>query len=207
MIIGLTGTSGSGKSTVAALFEEAGFLKVDFDEITHDIYKNSLDCINEIRYNFEGVVDENNVIDRKKLAKIVFSDKEKLSILNNTAHKYIIKRFKEILEANRDKNIILDAPLLFEANLDAMCDYTLCVTCDFEKKVERIMKRDSISREMALSRLNSQKKDEEIVKLCDFEIVNNERITKNDIIKLLNTINSGGAKYKECQNQAKKLNE
>ena len=196
MIIGISGTSGSGKSSVCALFEKADFLVVDFDKLTHTVYENNKECIDEIKNNFFGVV-KNNFIDRKELAKIVFSDKEKLALLNSIVHKYLIEELKNIINENNEKDIILDAPLLFEANLDKMCDYTICVTCDFDKKVERIIKRDGLTLCEAKARLKNQKDDSYFSEKCDFTITNNDILcakTVNDIIK---KIRNGGADIKE----------
>lgn len=196
IIIGLTGSSGSGKSTVAKEFEKLGFLVIDFDEITHSIYKTCDECINEIKRNFEGVVS-NNTVDRKKLAKIVFADKKKLGILNETVHKYIMKRLYEVLDANKDKNIVLDAPLLFEAKLDKICTFTLCVVCDYEKKIERIKMRDGITYEAAQARLKNQKDDAYFTEKCDFSVENNgDFFDASAIKKIVDKINLGGANKK-----------
>lgn len=195
MIIGIAGSSGSGKSTVCTLFEKLGFIIVDFDKLTHTVYADNESCINEIENNFEGVV-ENNLINRKKLAKIVFNDKEKLELLNKIVHKYLIEELNEILLKNKDKNIILDAPLLFEANLDKMCNYTICVTCDFEKKIERITKRDNLTSDEAVMRLNNQQSDDYFINKCDFCLVNNTNVTEEDIMKILNAIKTGGENKK-----------
>ncbi len=196
MIIGIAGSSGSGKSTVCALFEKLGFITVDFDKLTHSVYETNKECINEINDNFEGVV-KNDLVDRKELAKIVFKNKEKLVLLNNIVHKYLINELNDILARNKDKDIILDAPLLFEANLDKMCDYTLCVTCDFDKKIERITKRDNLTYDEALMRLKNQKDDEFFANKCDFCLVNNKNVTQEDIMKILNAIKAGGENKKQ----------
>lgn len=195
MIIGITGTSGSGKSTVCTLFEKLGFLIIDFDKITHDIYAQNNECINEIDQNFEGVV-ENNIINRKRLAKIVFTDKEKLEILNKTVHKYIMNELDSILKSNKDKNIILDAPLLFEAKLDEKCDYTLCVTCSFDKKIERIMARDNLTYDEAKMRLENQRDDLYFIEKCDFVLNNDDSVSVKDIESIINIIKTGGEEKK-----------
>jgi dephospho-CoA kinase len=195
MIIGIAGSSGSGKSTVCGLFEKLGFIIVDFDKLTHTVYENNNACINEIMSNFEGVV-ENNSINRKKLAKIVFNDKEKLELLNKIVHKYLIEEFNNILNKNKDKDIILDAPLLFEAKLDKICNYTICVTCSFDKKIERIKKRDNLTYDEAFMRLKNQKDDEYFSKKCDFCLINDVSITQEDIRKILYSIKSGGENKK-----------
>ena len=196
MIIGIAGTSGSGKSSVCALFEKSNFLIIDFDKLTHVVYESNNDCISEIDNNFLGVV-KNNVIDRKELAKIVFNDKEKLALLNSIVHKYLIESMNDIINANKEKDVILDAPLLFEANLDKICDYTICVTCDFEKKIERIVKRDNLTYDEAKMRLTNQKDDNYFIEKCDFTIINNDNLDENIVNDIIKKMRNGGENIKE----------
>ncbi|MBE7053294.1 MAG: dephospho-CoA kinase [Ruminococcaceae bacterium] len=195
MIIGIAGTSGSGKSSVCALFEKSNFLIIDFDKLTHTVYESNNECINEIDNNFFGVV-KNNVIDRKELAKIVFNDKEKLALLNSIVHKYLIESMNNIINANKEKDVILDAPLLFEANLDKICDYTICVTCDFEKKIERIIKRDNLTYDEAKMRLTNQKDDKYFIEKCDFTIINNDNLDENIVNDIIKKMRNGGENIK-----------
>ena len=114
-------------------------------------------------------------------------------MLNKTVYKHIIHRANEIIDKNLNKNILLDAPTLFDANLDKICDATLCITSDYINKIDRIMTRDNIDHENAILRLKNQKTDEEFKSLCTFTIENNgdkkelcEKI-RNIILKVENS--------------------
>ncbi len=174
MIIGITGGSGTGKSLASEFFKENGFLVIDFDKISRDVSKKGSDSLRELHLVFgDAILNPDGTLSRKKLGEIVFSDKEKLAILNEITHKYIIKEAIKIKETTDAKNIIYDAPLLFEAGLDRECDFVISVLADKEKRIERIMKRDSISMEYAKRRIESQKCDEFYIEKSDFSVYNN----------------------------------
>ena len=131
MIIGLTGSSGSGKSTVAAMFKRAGCHIVDCDAISKRIDKDARYKA-LVRENFgDGVFDENGEISRKKLGAIVFGNAELLKKLSAISHPVIIKRVvRAVNRYRKTSNVVIDAPLLFESGLDAMCDTTVGVVAD-----------------------------------------------------------------------------
>ena len=135
--------------------EKIGYKIVDLDKITHEIYKTDKECVNEVKQAFgDEIIDENGDIIRKKLGEIVFCDKEKLNILNEIVHKYILKKALEEIKLNN--NVVVDAPLLFEAGLDKVCDITLGIISQRDKNAKRIQVRDNISIELAKSRLDKQ---------------------------------------------------
>ena len=121
----------------------------------------------------EGVKDAHGNLNRAVMREIVFKDKEKLKLLNAITHKYIVKENINIIEENRDKNIVLDAPLLFEAGLGEVCTKTLGVLSDMEKRARRIVLRDGITMENATARLASQPEDEFYISRCDYVVYNN----------------------------------
>ncbi|MBR6253113.1 MAG: dephospho-CoA kinase, partial [Clostridia bacterium] len=93
-------------------------------------------------------------------------------------HKHINKRVIELIEENEKKGkkiVLIDVPLMFESEFNKMCDVVICVTADYETKIQRIMKRDKITREKAEKRLRSQMSDDELRKLSDYEIVNDSK--------------------------------
>lgn len=172
MVIGITGASGSGKSIASKCFEEIGYKIVDLDKITHEIYKTDKECVNEVKSAFgDLVIDENGDIIRKKLGEIVFSDKEKLNILNKIVHKYILKVALKEIKSSSD--VIVDAPLLFESGLDKVCDITLGIVSDREENAKRIKERDNISFDLAKARLDKQYDDSFFKEKCSFFIENN----------------------------------
>ncbi|MBE7050808.1 MAG: dephospho-CoA kinase [Ruminococcaceae bacterium] len=173
MIIGLTGPTGSGKSTVAQILKEMNFVIIDYDKISRDISKKGSPCVLELRREFgEEILGSDGNLQRKVLGKIVFSDAEKLETLNTITHKYILKESDNLISENSGKNIVLDAPLLFEAELDKKCDFVIGVVAPKDVRIERIMKRDSIDKAVANARVSSQKSEEFFRQNCDFIIEN-----------------------------------
>lgn len=176
-LIGLTGNSGSGKSTVSRILEDKGVHVIDADKIAHKIYEYKKPAYYEIVGCFsETVLNEDRSINRRKLGKIVFSDKDKLKLLNRITHKYIIEEIKSIIEADEGWYVI-DAAVLLESKLRDMVDEIWIIEADREVKRERIIKRDFLSFEEAEKRLNSQMSLSEMKKYSDVVILNND----NDI--------------------------
>lgn len=173
MIIGVTGPSGAGKSTVTKyLSEKYNYFVIDADKIAREITSKGSPALSEISNNFGSVyITEEGELDRRKLGEFVFSNKEKLEILNKITHKYIIKKIKLLVDNNR--NAIIDAPLLFETGLDTICDKIILVLCDASKRIERIMERDLISYKEADKRINSQNNYEDYISKSHI-IVNND---------------------------------
>ena len=124
-IIGITGTSGSGKGYVSDILRGLGYKVFDADKICHEIYENNDECISEINNIFRDVITDGKV-DRSKLSKIVFNDKEKLNKLNCVAHKYVLYSLDSSLkesEENGEKTVFIDAPQMYESGLDKKCSY------------------------------------------------------------------------------------
>jgi dephospho-CoA kinase len=192
MVIGLTGRSGCGKSVASKFLLKQGFVIIDFDKISRTIYKSNSECFKElIEYFGRDITDEYDNLKRKELAEIVFNNSEALKKLNTITHKYIYEEAKKIKESNKDKNIVYDAPLLFEANLDIECDYIISILSDDRIQIERIIKRDHITEELAKKRLASQKPNNFFIEHSDFYIMNNSTIEKfeeklKEIIDILN---------------------
>ena len=172
MTVGITGKSGSGKSEVARIFGEDGFTVIDFDGLSRNVSDNQGPCLDEIVASFgEGVLKEDGTLNRRHLGEIVFADEDKLALLNNITHKYILAEMRNVISDTKG-DIILDAPLLFEAGLDTICDVCIYVTADGEAMARRIMKRDGIDQDVAASRLARQAKQSEYISKCDYVIEN-----------------------------------
>ena len=195
MIIGLTGGSGTGKSTASRFFGERNFLIIDCDRLAREVCSPGEECLEEIKQTFgNGVIDTDGTLKRRVLAEIVFSDKDKLSLLNSITHKHIVFRIHNILEETRCKNAVIDAPLLFEAGLDSICDITLAVLSLPENRIERICKRDGISEKEANARISSQQDDSYYRERCTYIMENN-----GDVESLFEKLNEvfGGIDGKE----------
>ena len=188
-IIGITGNSGSGKSTISKLIIKNYKAKIiNADKIAKEMTKNNGEYLQAIRQAFGNDVIKNNELDRKKLADIVFFYRTEKEKLDGLTFEYVVEEIKKELEANQNLDyqyIILDVPLLFESKLDKLCDYTIGVIAPKTEKIKRICKRDKLSKEKALQRLNSQPNDEFFTKNCD-TVINNEN--KEETIKMVNEI-------------------
>lgn len=188
-IIGITGNSGSGKSTISKLISKNYEAKIiDADKIAKEMTKNNGEYLQAIRQAFGNDVIKNNELDRKKLADIVFLNRAEKEKLDGLTFEYVVEEIKKELETNQNLDyqyIILDVPLLFESKLDKLCDYTIGVIAPKTEKIKRICKRDKLSKEKALQRLNSQPNDEFFTKNCN-TVINNEN--KEETIKMMNEI-------------------
>lgn len=179
MLIGLTGGSGSGKSTLCKAAQDLGFFVIDADKIGHSILLSGSSAYNEIVASFgEGILSLDGEIDRKKLGSIVFSNPEKLKILNKITHEKINAVIKNIIEVCDNDVIVLEAAVLFESGMDEICDVIIAVIAAKEKRAMRISERDGITLDSALSRINSQKNDDFYISRADRIIYNNGSISK-----------------------------
>lgn len=172
MKIGLTGSSGSGKSTVAAMFKACGYHIVDCDKISR-----SIDALPEykaaVREKFgDRVFDKRSGIDRRALGKLVFDDPDLLSALTAISHPIIIARVLKEIEKCGDANVVIDAPLLFESGLDKICDVTVGVIANAKERAHRVARRDKIAVKDAVRRVSSQKNIDFYKKNCIFIIKN-----------------------------------
>lgn len=172
-IIGLCGRSGSGKTSFCRIAIEQGLKVIDCDKVYYGLVSNPSDCLEEIRQSFGDGVIKDNALDRKTLAGIVFSNREKLELLNSTTHKYIRNEIANIISAcNESDIIILDAPALFESNVDLMCDSVVCIIAPDEFCVARIIARDGITEQQARSRLQNQLPNDFLIENSDYIVYN-----------------------------------
>ncbi len=174
MIIGLTGSSGAGKSVAAQFFARKGFFVIDYDILAREVYQKGEPCLTQLTNHFgNDIIDKDGNVMRKKLGDIVFADKNKLTILNSITTKHILQKGEIIIEQNKHKDIVLDAPRLFEAGLNLKCNKTIAIIADADIQLKRIKLRDGISSQTAKGRLNSQHSNEFFAKNCDYCISNN----------------------------------
>jgi dephospho-CoA kinase len=145
---------GCGKSTVAGMFEELGARVIDVDRIGHEVLKDR-SVKEELKKLFGEIIFNEDEIDRKKLAKIVFEDVEKLSTLERIVHPIIKEKVRRLIEDSTGV-VVLDAALLKRIGLDKLCDVIVTVKCDEEKIVERLKKKgfteEEIKRRLAAQR-------------------------------------------------------
>lgn len=174
-IIGVTGGIGSGKSTVSTMFRQFGAEIIDADEISRNVAKKDGSAFCEVVKSFgEEILMENGEIDRKKLGQIVFSDKNKLEVLNEIIHKYVFIEMEKRIRESKAEIIILDVPLLFSNDFKLKYDYSVGVTANISERIRRVKIRDGLTEDEILARINNQISDKELEKKADFIIENND---------------------------------
>lgn len=177
-IIGITGNSGSGKSTISKMVQDkCNGIVIDADKIARNMACADSNYLKEIANVFGTDIISNNKLDRKKMADIIFNDKIQKEKMDKITFKYVVNEIKLRINLAKEQYdcIILDVPLLFESKLNELCDYTIGVIAKEEDKICRICKRDNINREKAIQRINSQPSDEFYINNCDY-IINNSNI-------------------------------
>lgn len=186
MVIGLTGQSGSGKTTVCEQLSDNNCYILNCDKLAHVVLNSAL-CLEKIVEEFSvNILDSDKNLNRKALAAIVFGDREKLDKLNKITHPIIVDAIAKKIDENKLLNdtIILDAPTLFESGANRLCDKIIGVVSNEENLIKRIMARDNITLEAVKKRLSTQHNIDFFKEHCDYIIENN-----SDIIDLKKQIN------------------
>lgn len=179
-IIGLTGQSGAGKSTVAEYFYNRNITTVNADKLVRKIYTANSPCVRTIAATFGAdVLDENGEIIRPKLAQKAFSSKEATKKLNTIVHPFVTYEFLiQVSKAvqNGERYVLYDAPQLFESNADLICDVIISVVAEKDVRIKRICARDNIDYKSAEFRINAQLDEEFFMRNSDYIIENNSSI-------------------------------
>ena len=179
MIIGITGSIGTGKSTVSNYLISKGYSVVDADKISKGAYNIGSNGYKAILEVFgEEILNSNGEVDRKKIKKIVFDNSNMLQRLNMAIHPIIINEIEKEIEILLESQsvVFLDAPLLIETELHKKVDKIIVVVCDKNEQINRIIKRDKITADMAISIINSQMSIDEKLKFADYIVYNNSTI-------------------------------
>ena len=174
-IVGLTGQSGAGKTTICEFLSDAGFGIVNCDEVARECTKDGSSCNKELARDFPACFDEKLSINRRMISEIIFSDNEKLKRFDDIVYPFINELIDEKISelSGRYDVIVLDAPTLFEAGADKKCNAIIGVVAKKDIRLERIKTRDGISEELALKRFKSQKSTKFFREHCEFIIENN----------------------------------
>lgn len=185
-IIGLTGGIGSGKTTVANYINSFGIPVYIADDEARKITHSAI-ITEAIKSTFGDAVFENEILNREKLAKIVFNDPEKLEKLNKIVHPAVKKHFEQwLLQHKNVPCVIYEAAILFESGSYKNCDFIITVTAPIELRIQRVMERDKTTRKLVLKRINAQWTDEQRISKSDFVIENTSiKTTKLEIVKIL----------------------
>ena len=175
MILGITGSFGSGKTTVSNIFKKYGFEVINADKLYHGIYDKNKALKDKIKKEF-------STLDRNKIKKIVFNDYKRLKKLNKITHPIIINSIKNeinnIKKYNKDARIIVDVPLLFEAKMQSMFDSIIVVNCTQKTQIKRLLKKKKYSKKEITQIIRSQMPLKEKIRKADFAIDNNGSLNR-----------------------------
>lgn len=175
-IIGLTGPTGAGKSEVSRVWSSLGAAVIDCDALYHEMLVSDVPLRTELAQAFPTCTDDTGTIDRRKLAGVVFSSKDALSTLENIAYRHICRRISEELDIFRQSGTeiaVLDAPTLFEAGADTLCDLCAAVLAPVSIRRERLRERDKLDDDAIDARIAVQKSDDFFRTHCTCILENN----------------------------------
>lgn len=189
ILVGLTGGIGSGKSTVINYFKELGITCYQADDEAKKLMNSDKGLIKKIKNSFGDSIYINSKLDRKKLSAIVFTDKQKLELLNSIVHPYVNRHFDNYCKGLEDIYIIKEVAIIFEIGTQNKFDKIILVRAPKEDRVKRIINRDKCNRQDAINRINNQIADDDKIDQCDFIIdnINLEEIS-NKVLKIHNSI-------------------
>ncbi len=197
-IIGVTGPTGAGKSTVCGILKDSGFTVLSADEIYHNLITKNSPLVLKIADRFgQNILDSDGGINRSILSDIVFSDKTALFDLNNLTHTAVIDEMNNQMlkyEALGHKQFALDIPLLFETGSDKNCDAVICVLSESSSMKQRIISRDKLTENAAMKRLNAAKPNEYYTNRCDNIILNNgtKQQLDTEVAKIIQELKESG---------------
>ena len=179
-LVGLTGTFGSGKSAVTAIFENLGAFTLNADEIAHEALLPGTEVFSYIEETYPGVI-VNGGVDRKKLAAEVFSDHKKKNELESRIHPYVFEQIRERVSKSSQKLVVLEVPLLFETGYERQCDVTVCVTANPDIIRERLKAKGFGTDEIEArnrAQLEASEKEEKADFIIDNSASLNETVTQ-----------------------------
>ncbi len=191
MIVGITGGIGSGKTTVVNLFKKQGDIAIyNADIEAKKLMVESGTIKNRLLESFGNQSYIKGDLNRNYISNIVFSDKNKLALLNSIVHPEVFKHFEDFIKQNAYKDYILyENAILFENGSDKMCDVIITVTANQDLKIDRVMKRDSCSRADVLSRMNHQWSDSKKALQSNYVVVNDTlNIVETQIVTIHNNL-------------------
>ena len=177
-VIGITGPSGAGKGVCCEILMKNGIACIDTDSVYHGLILADTPCTAELTLAFgKEILATDGSVDRKRLASIVFSDntRQKNLLLNKITHKYVKEETLRLLDFYQKQGIkatAIDAPLLFEASFEEMCDFCVAILAPQELRLSRIIERDKLDTERAQARLSAQKPDCYYTERAQYTVIN-----------------------------------
>lgn len=176
--IGITGGIGSGKSTVCNVFRVLGIPIFEADLVAKQLLNSNPEIKEElIRLYGKEIYTENNGVDRKKLANIIFNDDIQLAKINALVHPAVRNEFQHWAELQQSPYVIHEAAILFESGFYKMMDFTILVSAPEQQRIDRVIKREGITEELVKSRMKKQWTDAEKRQLASIELVNDNKNT------------------------------
>lgn len=172
MKIGITGGIGSGKTFICQLFKALAVPVYNADDEAKKLMNTDLRIRESLIATFGEATYKDGVLDRAFLAQQIFSDKEKLELVNGIVHPIVIQAAKDWAEQQKARYSLKEAALLFESGSYKDLDYTILVTAPLSVRVQRVMERDGVTEEQVMERISKQLTDEEKIKMADFIIIN-----------------------------------
>lgn len=173
--VGITGGIGSGKTTVCKVFKVFGIPVFEADQVARQLMNSDADVRIQLVHLFgSSVYLPDQTVDRKFLSAIVFNDSSLLAGLNSIVHPAVRSAFDVWCNNQHSPYVIQEAAILFESGFYKMMDKTIVVATDEEERIQRVMKRDGISKEQVRQRIRNQWTDEQRIKMADFVIGNND---------------------------------
>jgi len=184
MVIGITGSFGSGKTTVAKMFARLGAYAIDADKVYHSLIRRGKKCYKKIvRYFGKDILAGRGRIDMEKLGKIVFKDRSKLKLLNSITHPEITKEIKRIVKLNKGRFIIIDAPLLIESGFYKEVDRIILVANKRDDQVKRKSESAGLPAQETLKRIRMQMPFKKKLAFADF-IIDNSGSRRNTLTQV-----------------------
>lgn len=175
-VIGLTGPTGAGKSTVLDALAGLDCAVIDCDALYRELLDASPALLGELTARFgKSILDTEGKLERKALGRVVFADPQALSDLNAIAHRHVVDACVPLIQQARAqgrRGVVIEAIALLESGLGDLCDVTVAVTAPLEARLKRIISRDNIPEDYARKRVGAQKPDKYYVNLCDLTIEN-----------------------------------
>ncbi len=185
-IIGLAGGIGSGKSTIATLFNQLGIESIDADDVARQVVERGTPALTKIHQRFgDDILLEDGTLDRRALRQIVFSQPEEKAWLESVTHPAIRESLSEALQAAKSDYVLLVHPLLFETQQNKMCRHVIAIDTPKEIQIQRVMNRDHINEETTLSIINSQLSNQARLDKADLVLENAGNINEMNA-KVLN---------------------
>ena len=172
--IGLTGGIGSGKTMTSNIFKKLGVPVFNSDEESKLLLSNNKEVMQKVVEKIDSNILLNNQINRQKLAKIVFSDKKKLTILNQIIHPKIAQLFNQWIKKQKSKYIIKESAILFESNTNHYLDKIILIKSPLKLRIQRVCLRDNRTKKEVENIINNQKKTREIENYADYILNNNK---------------------------------